>query len=78
MSEAAVRVSPMASRPWSILALREASIWKAKTLPEGEVTVWAARSTLTMWLPPRHSPIRSWTSSGLRTTGRSPFWKQLL
>ena len=68
----------MASRPFSILVLRDGSISKAKTLPEGEVTVWASRSTLTMWLPPRHSPVRAWTSSGFSTTGKRPFWKQLL
>ena len=41
--------------------------------PEGEVTVWASRSTLTMWLPPRASSISCWTSSGFSTTGNRPF-----
>jgi hypothetical protein len=78
MSAPCISVSPMKSRPLSILSLRTGSMSKWKLLPDGEITVCSARSTLIMWLPPLASSISWATSSGFSTTGSRPLLKQLL
>ena len=68
----------MASRPLSIFSFRTGSMSNEIVLPDGETTVWVSRSTLTMWLPPLASSIRSASSEGVTTTGSRPLLKQLL
>src|SRR5258708_36961043 len=59
---------------------RSGSSVNGVTLPEGDVTVQASRSTETLpvpWLASTSATSPSMTSSG-SATGNSPFWKQLL